>query len=403
MNLCMVLAGRDFPPDVRVEKEARALRDAGHAVVILCDQVSSPGVEDTWEGCTVLRLPREGRLARGAGKLSGMLRQHHYPRWERFIDDAVRRFGSHALHVHDLPMVQTALRVGRRRGIPVVADLHENYPVAMHASRERLRQPLRGVLEWVDRRADWDGYELRAARAVDHVVVVVEEARQRLMEQGISADHVTVVENTEDLDHFRGIPLDPELLGRWKGDFVISYIGGFGGKHRGLDTAIEAMPAILRSIPNARLLLVGEGSIRPVLEGMVAERGLEPRVTILPWQPFAAVPSLMQASDVCLVPHASNAHTEATSPHKLFQYMSLGKPVVVSTCKPLRRVIEETGGGLVFEAGNADALAASVVSLADEERRHALGDAGRRAVEAHYNWAATSRILLALYDRLVPR
>ena len=214
---------------------------------------------------------------------------------------------------------------------------------------------------------------------------------------------MTVIENTEDLDYFRGIPPDAELLGRWKGDFVISYIGGFGGRHRGLDTAIEAMPAILESIPNARLLLVGEGSIRPVLEGMVAERGLGPRVTILPWQPFSAVPSLMRASDVCLVPHASNAHTEATSPHKLFQYMSLGKPVVVSTCKPLRRVIEETGGGLVFEAGNAADLARAVVSLADEGRRRELGEAGRRAVEEHYNWAATSRALIALYDRLGTR
>ena len=58
MKICMVLTGRDFPSDRRVEHEARSLRDAGHDIFILCDgKVPGRPHEEDWEGCRVIRLP----------------------------------------------------------------------------------------------------------------------------------------------------------------------------------------------------------------------------------------------------------------------------------------------------------------------------------------------------------
>lgn len=209
-----------------------------------------------------------------------------------------------------------------------------------------------------------------------------------------------VIENTVDTERFLGLPVDEEIISTYAADFVISYIGGFGGAHRGLDTAVEAIPAILREIPNARLLLVGKGAIRRKLEEMIAQRSLSERVTFVDWQPFEKVPSFIRASAVCLVPHQSNAHTEATSPHKLFQYMLMGKPVVVSNCRPLRRVVDETGAGVVFQAGDSHSLAQAIVGLRDEGLRKRLGELGQRAVLSKYNWRKTSKKLLDVYEEL---
>jgi glycosyltransferase involved in cell wall biosynthesis len=75
-------------------------------------------------------------------------------------------------------------------------------------------------------------------------------------------------------------------------------------------------------------------------------------------------------------------------------------PERLRTCKPLRRVVEETGSGLIFHAGNSDSLARAVVQLKDEGLRRQSGEAGRRAVLEKYNWARTSRELLRVYEQL---
>jgi glycosyltransferase involved in cell wall biosynthesis len=387
----MLLGGRDFPPDIRVEKEARALRAAGHHVTIVCEQRTDRPREDTWEGSRVIRLP--------ASPGSDLARNLVFrdPRFRRVVDS----IPADALHVHDLPLAGTALAVGRRRGLPVVADFHENFPASVRTFREELPPSRARLLDVVSSARRWESYERRAARAASRVLVVVDEAKERLVLAGVPADRIAVVENTEDVARFTAIPVQPVAeLADVPNAFVLLYAGGFGGRHRGLDTAIDAMPAILAALPDALLLLVGDGPSRPRLEEKVDALELGARIRLLDWQRFERVPSLIAASDVCLVPHEADPHTEATSPHKLFQYMLMGKPVVVSNCRPLKRIVETTGAGVVFESGSPMSLAAAVIALRDESRRRGLGEAGRAAVLDTYNWAHSSAALLRIYDEL---
>jgi glycosyltransferase involved in cell wall biosynthesis len=232
------------------------------------------------------------------------------------------------------------------------------------------------------------------------VIVVVDEARERLVRAGLPGEKITVVENTEDESYFSALPLDQELIAQFQTDFVIAYVGGIEGPHRGLLTAVEAMPTILTSIPNARLLIVGAGRLKPALEAVIAKLHLSLRVTLTGYQPFQKVPTYIALSAVCLVPYLANPHTEATIPHKLFQYMLMGKPVVVSSCRPLQRIVEATGSGLVFQAGDSTSLANAVIRLKDPNLRQKLGAAGRQASMGHYSWRETAHKLTALYEQL---
>jgi glycosyltransferase involved in cell wall biosynthesis len=121
------------------------------------------------------------------------------------------------------------------------------------------------------------------------------------------------------------------------------------------------------------------------------------------WQPFELVPSLIRLSDVCIIPHRKNPHTDTTLPHKLFQYMAMGKPVVVSDCASLRRVVEEAGCGRVFRSGDTDSLAEAIVSLRDDGERRRVGEAGKKAVMDGLNWAESSKKLVELYQSLDER
>ncbi|MFX0198698.1 MAG: glycosyltransferase family 4 protein [Candidatus Hodarchaeota archaeon] len=403
MRIGMVL-NKNYPPDIRVEKEVRALRTAGHNVHLLAlarTGMNEP-TEERIEGLSIRRIfPAFAKLSSLVCRWNflrfHMTFQDRY--WGGEIERYLRDFKLDALHVHDLPLVGTAIPLGRQFGIPVIADLHENYPAALQVWQGG-RQ---GLKEWLTaNQKRWSAYECQAVRDSAHVIVVVDEAKWRLIEQhGLPTEKITVVMNVEDVKSFQNIDLDPEISARYQDLFLVCYVGG-GGEHRGLETTIQAMPYLRDAIPNLRLLIVGPQAADCERLGRLADaQGVKDLVEIFGWQPFTKVPSYIHSSKICLVPHHQNSHTDSTIPHKLFQYMLLGKPVVVSNCQPLKRIVEETRSGLVFQAGNPLDLAKQIRKFyLDKQLRRDCGGRGHEAVLKKYNWTIESRKLCSLYDSL---
>jgi glycosyltransferase involved in cell wall biosynthesis len=137
------------------------------------------------------------------------------------------------------------------------------------------------------------------------------------------------------------------------------------------------------------------------LQALASEIEVVEQLEILGWQPFERVRSLIETAHVCLVPHERNPHTDATIPHKLFQYMLAGKPVVVSDCAPLRRVVEETGAGVVFRSGDAQHLADRVNHLlGDGALRVACGSRAADASRGPYSWDRDAETIIGLFGEL---
>jgi glycosyltransferase involved in cell wall biosynthesis len=403
MKIGMVL-GNKFPPDIRIEKEVRTLLSAGHQLHLLAYRSGKADErpEEESEGLRVRRIPREPDQLQTARRCLNSLRFYltfTNPYWASCIERYVRDFELDALHVHDLPLVGTALDVSQRLGIPLVADLHENYPASLRLSVEA-DPSSRSWLTPHPRR--WVPYERRVVRSATHVVVVVDEAKERLIKDyGLEPENITVVMNVEDADYFKSLDLDQDILTRYKDSFVISYVGG-GGKHRGLDTAIKAMPYLRESTSQVKLVLVGIRRQESDEYRMIAEtQRVQDHVEIIGWQPFHKVPSYIEASHVGLVPHHQNPHTDATVPHKLFQYMLMSKPVVVSSCRPLKRIVEETKSGLVFQAGDPKDLAKQILMLhVNPALQRECGRRGHKAATHRYDWAIEGRKLTGLYQSL---
>lgn len=389
MHIGMVLASGNYPPDVRVEKEAAALLTAGHHITVVCDR-GQPGI-DVYKGSQVIHLPNPW-LHRRFGSAWFFLTFYN-PFWANWLDKLVTQYHFDALHVHDLPMTRTALHVGHHHDLPVVLDLHElqiwinprSFPLNLLYTQRR-----------------WLPYLMNSVAASTRVIVVVQEARAWLGARGASTDKIAVVSNTVPPDRLTSMPLDETVVNQFADDYVISYIGGFGW-HRGLDVAVRAMPQVLTQQPNARLVLVGGSKGDPLvaeLRQLAGELGVEDRVNFMGWQPFDLVPSYIVQSDVGLVSHRATTHTNTTIPHKLFQYMSLNRPVVVSDCPPLKRVIQCIGGGLVFQAGDPESLAEALIRLADPVLRAKMGKSARQGVEGEFNWSHSAQVLRKLYASL---
>ena len=408
MNIGMVLTNAGFPPDVRLEKEARSLKPAGYEVHLLCPFSK--------EGQSASEDVREIHVHRvqAPGPVTGVRKKFRYylkgvdDNWLRAIIAFATEQEIEALHVHDLPHALTAEAAGKVLGIPVVFDMHGDGVAATEIHRAANPVPFRPVLalkravlsllvgndiKWLRR------MEKRALQQADHVIVVVDESKERLVKLGTPDDKVTVVMNCEETDNFLSIPMNPGVMQTYAGRFVVSYIGGMEAV-RGLDILIDSFPMVAARIPNATLLLVGDGYMRPRLEEQVRNLGLQDKVVFTGWVDFSLVPTYIAISQVCVVPHSSNALTDTTISHKLFQYMLMGKPVAAIPVRPTQRILEETGAGIVARDESPEALAEAILQSADPAKARLMGEKGRRAATGKYSWANEGEKLVRVYERL---
>lgn len=400
MRICMLLTDT-YPPDPRVRKEATALQDGGHEVELLCR--GEPAV-DTVDGIDVHRVPDSawdglGGLFRGlVNRTTGV-----HPTWHRALREELAT-GVDAIHVHDLPAAKTALRAADE--VPVVVDLHENYPQAKRQWRKDadVGDVLTSPAELSDRllrpARRWDRRLRDVLERADHVLATVPEARTAYVDRGADPEAVTVVSNTVDLAWFDAA-LERHAVPETDG-FTLTYVGTLSGVHRGLETAVRAMPGLLDAVPDARLRIVGDGPMRAPLEARVADLGIEEAVAFVGWVDADAMPAQMAAADVGLVPHRSNPHTNTTVPHKLFQYMAAGLPVVATDTDRVAHVVRDADAGRVVAPETPDALAEAAAGLAAGGRRETLGRNAREAVESTYNWQRDADRLREAYDTLAP-
>jgi glycosyltransferase involved in cell wall biosynthesis len=291
--------------------------------------------------------------------------------------------------------------VTKKYGVRLVADLHENYPALMQMMKGR-NNPKRGLAQ----RKRWESIEADCTARAHQVLVVTEEAKERLVAKGVPADKILVVENTVDANKFEAAPIDPEVVRKFKANFLLCYVGHLNDNHRGIQTVINAMAILRDELPEIHF--VGAGAIREPyrkqLEELIEKSDLTDRVHFTGWLDETEFASYIEASDICLCPHIVNDHTNATFPNKVYLYHLFKKPIIVSNAVPLQRYVDSTQGGLVFESDNADMLANRIRELYYQPNlRKELAMSGHHAVTQHYNWNITARELVATYDRVCGR
>jgi O-antigen biosynthesis protein WbqP len=134
-----------------------------------------------------------------------------------------------------------------------------------------------------------------------------------------------------------------------------------------------------------RFLMVGDGAVKGRLVADTRRRGLDNIEFVSSQQPDELVGTI-RGADVCLATTMPGEFSAGTVPVKVFDYMACARPVVAAVLGDARAVVEDSGGGLVVEPGDGDALAAAVLRLVDDpEMCERLGRNGREFVARHYS------------------
>ncbi len=166
---------------------------------------------------------------------------------------------------------------------------------------------------------------------------------------------------------------------------------------KGVDLLLDA----LAELPGILGLIVGghpgESDLAR-LRSRADRLGLTPRVTFTGMVRPREVAARLDVADVLVLPNPATATSERyTSPLKLFEYLAMGRPIVASDLPAFREIVRHGENALLFEAGNASALAAAVRDVVgDPARAEAMG---RRAFETarDYSWDARAGRLEGLF------
>ena len=175
-------------------------------------------------------------------------------------------------------------------------------------------------------------------------------------------------------------------------DKVIVFMGTlfqFGG----VGDFLRQFPEVVRQVPGAKLLILGDGPLRPKLEKMIIELGLPDHVIITGFQPFSTMPQYINLADVCINAFPISEATKDIFSAKIVQYLACGKATVSTPLPGITTLIPGESQGVIY-ADSAVAMAKEgVLLLKSPERRQQLGQAGLDYVRREHNREELTRQL----------
>lgn len=217
--------------------------------------------------------------------------------------------------------------------------------------------------------------------------IAVSPAARRVVVEHLGGDAV-LVPNGVDVARFDGAQ---PLPGRPSAPTVV-FLGRIDEPRKGLAVLLEALPELVRLVPDVRLLVAGPGDADDVREAVPPS--LRDRVELLGLVSDEDKPRVFASGHVYCAP---NTHGESFG-IVLVEAMATGTPVVASDLEAFRRVLEDGRAGVLSPVRDAGALAGALGALLlDEPRRRSLAAEARRVVD-RYDWSTVTAQVVAVYE-----
>ncbi len=387
MKILMVLEN-DFPPDVRVEKEALSLQNQGHEVAIASICFTKNARKNNYKQIRLFKkyiscfIYKSGALA--------LRIPFYFNFWKKYVRDIRNEFEYDAIHVHDLPLASVGLYAKKKFGVHYILDLHENYPALVDASPYSstfLGKLLISIKQWKN-------YEREMVPRADKVITVIREMAERINSVGVQKEKIEIVSNLPMLSEMKPVKGTPDH------DFITLFYSGGINYHRGLQDIIRALPGMISVAENTRLWIVGKGSYLDRLNTLAAQLDIQDHVKFWGWKPFGEMVQIQAKADIALIPHLRTEQSDNSSPNKLYEYMFYEKPVLASDCISVARILSETEAGVVYASGNIDSCVSGFKKLLDQQYRRRLAANGRKAVRKNLNWEVSSETIGNIYNNL---
>jgi glycosyltransferase involved in cell wall biosynthesis len=284
--------------------------------------------------------------------------------------------------------VISGLVLSRRHRVPLVLEVRDLWPSALvDLGGIRAGGLTHRALEFLER----FGY-----RVADRIVIVPPHADRRVAELGTSPSRCVHIPNAASIDPESAASVPGSLATIFDaaaGHDVLLYAGAQGVSN-GLDVVVSALDVLRATSPSVydrlAVILVGDGGEHAHLVAL-ADASAHPRLWFHPAIDKDLVPDALRRATLLLVAFAdAPVYEYGLSPNKLFDYLAMGRPVILAT-RLDDDPVTVNGVGRTYEPGSGASLAEAIEDLLGRspEERASMGERGRRLVASQYSIGAT--------------
>lgn len=259
----------------------------------------------------------------------------------------------------------------RKRGLPVIHYIHGEEITTGSGSRLYGRK------------------SIEALRKAEAVIAVSSFTRDELIHRKVRPDRIHVVTNGVDLDRFTPGPKDSEILARHgiAGKKVLLTVARVE-ERKGHDKVIEALPQILRAVPDLVYLVVGKGEYLKTLKVLAKKFGVKDKVIFAGRVPWEDLPRYYRSCDLFIMPNRTLANGDTEGFGLVFlEANACGKPVIGGKAGGVPDAIADGETGILVDGNSVEEIAhAAIQLLSNKKLAQGMGQAGRSRALA-CSWA----------------
>ena len=385
--VCIIVENLPVPVDRRVWSEARALRDAGYIVSVICPKgkTSCTASYEILEGIHIYRhraweaSTAYGYLLEYAWALAAEL----YLTLKVFAHTRFR-----VLQGCNPP--DNIFLIGlilKPFGVRFIFDHHDLSPEVFEAKFGK-NNSLLGALARLAEKCSFKLANVSIATNESFKEVAITRGGKR-------PERVFVVRNCPDVANLHRGPVRPEI--KHGKPLLVVYVG-FMGKQDGLDLLLDSIEHMVKSEKrqDTHFVLIGGGTMLSELRTMAAKKALDSFVTFTGQVPHEEVVVYLSNADVGVAPDPKTPMNDNSTMIKIFEYMAFELPVVLFDLKEGRHV---AGPAALYASPNDPIdFAGQISRLLDcSDLRRQLGACGRKRIEEGLNWESEKATLLGAY------
>jgi glycosyltransferase involved in cell wall biosynthesis len=394
MKVLMVLSA-EFPPDERVEKEIESLQKAGFTVAIASYTMKNKPAVELYHNYIIYRKNISRLLYKSSA--AALILPFYFNFWYRFLDSILKKDQYQFIHIHDLPLSKTGYQLARKHNLKLICDQHEYYSNWI----VRTRHYNTGMGKIIRVFSNWARYERKFLQKADLVITVADSLKDIYINHvKVSPQKVITLPNTPRISDFNLADVNKDIEGKYRDKFVLFY-GGSLDELRGIDFILQGVSRLKKEINNLLFLVAGKENRTFSLHSLVKQYQVEKEVEYVGWVPLSMLSSYVAASNICLfVPRADNMEINNTIVTKIYQYVAMGKPVIVSEARLMKEFVESNRLGISVHFGNVEEFCQAVLSLrsspeiTENIRNKAI------VIADQNSWERTSQEFLTYYDHL---
>lgn len=393
-----VVVDNELNNDKRVLREIAILKEHGYDISVLCFGFGKKYISPL-DGIKIARINISKKTKDILFFFLNTIPIYEWL-WAARIRKFIKSNEIDLLHVHDLYMSRASAWGIKKYGkkIPMILDLHENYPYAAGTYRWAtgiFRSLIAQPSKWGKKEKQYLGFP-------DKIIVLSENYRNQLLEKYPYMQESTfgVFPNYPDLSSMNSPEL-PEVKFPFVKSAPIIFYFGVVAERRGIFNALNAFETVISKGYDVNFMIIGpiDKADRHKFNAVSVSPVMTKRLIYIPWIDLSELPAYLELSDICIAPFVKNPQHESGIANKIFDYMLGSKPLIVSDCKPQRDLIGKTNCGIVFSNCH-DLIEAIIRLLNDSNLRQEMGKNGYNAIVKDYNLGNIKKNLLSVYREL---